>query len=166
MDLAKEILLLFCVVFFASQCSTTSDREQLKDACIVQYLKAKGKLNETFQSTVPTPSTTECENVVPSEDIKRNLKYEFKRYFPNEGDCLANQFHYKEAIDNHMQIMVIRSSSFLSESVKDTQLADARNQYKNVLKEIAVLCLVDDKNFIQIFDYMLGIENNTFEACE
>ncbi len=157
MVLAKELFLLFCFVFYSALCSTAADKDNNVDACVGQYLKAKGKLNEAFQSTVPTPSAAECQILVPStlKRIKDDLKPYIAKKFPSEVNCLSDEFDNKEGFDHLLNVMLIQHGNFLSESDKSAQSVVPRNQLKDVLKEVAVQCLVEDKKFIDVFNPVL-----------
>ncbi len=163
MALAKELFLLFCFVSYSALCPTASYKYNKEEACVVQYLKAKGKLNEAFQSTVPTPSAPECQILVPSvvEYVRSMLNGEIIEKFPNELNCLSDEFNNKEGVDHLIKISVMRRSDFLSESDKRAHLIVSRNQLKDVLKEVAVQCLVEDKKFIDVFNPVLYDEGKS-----
>ncbi len=167
MVLAKELFLLFCFVFYSALCFTPSDDIFYKEeACVVQYLKAKGKLNEAFQSTVATPSAPECQILVPSvvKLVKNILKHEITVKSPNEVNCLTDEFNNKEGVDHLLTLIVIKRSDFLSESDKRAQLVFLKNQLKDVLKEVAVQCLVEDKKFIDVFNTILDDRHDAAES--
>ncbi len=179
MDFTKAVLLLFCVQLFpATLCSADDELDYRNEyeACIVRYLKVKGKLNETFELKVPPssscpvvakgphyfstfdePPTVYDEN---SDNYLQSLiKTQIVIEFPNIALCFINEFDKKEAIDYFMKIhMILRS-----DSVNDAQLNETRNDFKNVLKEISAQCVPDETNFIKIFSYVLGLKNDTLE---
>lgn len=179
MDFAKKIF-YFCVLIYASLCSADENLDRYNDldryneaernvvACFVQHLNGKGKLDETFQSTLLPTSSSHCRRLVPFfvQIVRANLKDEVAKGFPNEASCLADVFDNIEAVDYHMKLNVIEKCSFLSVSDKDKQLEETRSQFKDTLTEIALQCLVDDKNFVQIFNRLLGIKNETLEAYQ
>lgn len=162
MKLAVKIPLLLCAVFCAVQCSAPDTR--YLDCCFVHYLKEKGKLEEKFQSF--DPPMPQC-RVIARLGVARqksNFKRQVRNGFPNEAVCLNNGFENKEVVDYFLKFELIKRSSFLSASAKGTQMEEARGQFKNALKEIALQCLVVDDNFIKIFNNQL--KNETSEAHE
>ncbi len=165
MDFAKKVL-LFCVVFCAAVCSADQNHYLNGQACLVQHLKTKGKLNQSFQSTLEP--TSRCRLVMPLtiQILKTSVTDRVKNDFPNEADCLNDEFDNKEAVDFLIKLDVIKSSTLLSVSARDTQLEDTRSLFKDDLEDIARQCLVDDKNFVKIFNDVLGIKNETLVAYQ
>ncbi|KAG4073193.1 hypothetical protein HA402_002582 [Bradysia odoriphaga] len=173
MNFPKEVLLLFCILFCAEICTADDELNYRNEyeACIVQYLKGKGKLNEAFQLKVAPPSTR-CPvvfqqfepNIVFNTDFDNSLQslimVQSIIEYPNIALCLNDKFEAKGAIDYFMKIhMLLRA-----DNVNDTQLNKTRNKFKKMLKEIAVGCVSDDTNFIKIFNYVLGIVGETLVA--
>ncbi len=151
---------------YSALCPTASDKYNKEEACVVQYLKAKGKLNEAFQSPVTTPSAPECQILFPStvKRIKDDLKRGIAKTFPSEVNCLSDEFDNKEAMDHVITIILINRSNFLSESDKSAQSVVPRNQLKDVVKEVAVQCLVEDKKFFDFFNPLLIDPYNEAES--
>lgn len=162
MDFAMKGL-LFYVMCCAALCNAEQNLVRDGQACVVQYLKGKGKLTESFPST-GSPSSL-CRLVIPAsvQIVNGNVKYQVGKEFPNEVDCLTAEFENKDGVDYLLQLDLIRSSS-LSASAKNTQLENTKSQFKDMLEEIAVQCHVDDKNFVKLFNEALGIKNETLEA--
>ncbi len=171
MDFTKKILVL-CMVFCAALCSADENRnryfdaDRITEACFVQHLKTKGKLDEVFQSTLQ--SSSQCQLIIPTvmQALQSTVTDEIRNEFPNEAECLISEFHSKEAVDYLLKLDVINGTSLLSVSAREIQLEETRNQFEDVLKEIAVECLVDDENFVKIFNKSLGINNEILEAYQ
>lgn len=137
---------LFCVVLYATiYCSAgESDYplgEVLGEACAVQYLKEKGKLNESLQSTIP-PSPR-CRLVVPyvAQFTTSFFQDEIAKEYPqNVAECLINELDKSEPFDSYLKADLIECSSLFNSSEKITQLKEANDQVQDVLKEIKVKC--------------------------
>lgn len=162
MDFVNKVL-LFCVVLHATLCSAEGENDT---ACLVSYLKGKGKLNETFQSSVSSSSQCESEVQLTIQIIKSTFKDRIQRKFPNKANCLINAFNQAGVIDNILKISVLKNSSMLNDSDKDVQLDDTRKEFKDGLNKIAVQCAADDKNFKTIFNTAMGIKNETWVAYQ
>lgn len=151
MDFEKKIV-LFCVVIYATiYCSTgESDYplgEVLGEACTVQYLKERGRLTESLESTVPPPSR--CRLVIPFVVQFTTLFFQdgiAKDYPRNVADCLINELDKNEPFDYYLKADLIKWSSLFSSSEKSTQLKEANNQLDEVLKEITVKCKADESH--------------------
>lgn len=165
MDLARNFS-IFCVVFYAALCSAEENHFRTGEACITQYLKAKGKLNADFQSS-GSPSS-HCRLIIPLavQMIKTNINDRVKKEIPNESDCLTEELDNQGTIDYLLKISVIGNNKLLSEIGRQTQLEETRSQFKADLENIAIQCETDDKNFINIFHDNLGIKNETLEAFQ
>lgn len=165
MDFAKKSL-LFYVIFWATLCYAEQNLVRDGHACVVQYLKQNSKLSESFPSPGSPPS--QCRLVIPAtvQGINTNVKYLVTNEFPNEVDCLTNEFENKEGADYLLKLDLIQSSTLLNDSAKTTQIEDTRSEFKDMLEKIAVQCFVDENNFVKIFNELLGIKNETLEAYQ
>lgn len=171
MHFAKLILFTFCVAYYATHCSTglNFNLYRMGEACFEEHLKEKGKLNETFESKSWSPFNCDMEVRTTFRTLLTYLRDEVKEIFPTQSNvtkCLIEEFANREAADHILKISVIESNRFLSVSEKDTMMEEARNQFKDELKEIAEHCLVDGNDFIKIYHDHLGIKNETMVAYQ
>lgn len=158
MDFVKQILFL-CVVFKAAPISSADDEF---DACVVQYLKAR-ELNKSFQWNL-SPMLSGCPSFdADLQSLKSIYFVQTSLEYPGSSFCLIDKFDNEEAIDYVLKVhMIIRR-----DNGNETQLMEeTRSQFKNVLKQIAVQCAFDDRNFIKVFSNILGIQNETAEAYQ
>lgn len=165
MDFARKFS-LFCVVFYAALCSAEESPFRTGEACFVQYLKAKGKLNADFPTSV-LPSS-QCRLIVPLtvQMLKSNINDQIRRDTSNESDCLTEEFNNQEAFDYLLKITLIGSSQLMSSIARETQLTETRNQFKVDLENIAIQCQTDEEKFVKVFHDNLGIKNETLEAFQ
>lgn len=156
------------MIFCAAFCYAEQNLYRSGEDCVAQYLKGKGKLPATFQSTISPSSARNCRLVIAlsMEMLNTNIKYQVGEEFPNEVDCLTDEFENKESIDYFFQLDLIKSSRVLSVSAKNTQFEETRDQLKDVLEEIAIQCLVDGKKYVKIFNETLDIKNKTLAAYQ
>lgn len=138
------------------------------EACLVEYLKAVGKLNSDFQSTAP-PSPLVCHYAAPlaMKMVKSIILDDLKTEIPNESVCLTRDIEVQRAVENVIKIALIENSKFLIDTEKQTQVSEARKEFKAVLVEVAVhYCEADQKQFINIFRDVFGEKNETTEASQ
>ncbi len=165
MDFSKKIFLFWVMVFY-SLCSANPYPYSNGEACIVQYLIAKGKLDEPFQS-VQQPSSG-CLLVIPLtlQILKSTAKDEITNEFPHEADCLTDEFDQRETFDYLIKMDLIKISSLLSASVRRIRLEQTKEQLNDELKGIANQCLVDDEKFVRFFNENFGPRDETLELYQ
>lgn len=136
------------------------------EACMVQFLKEKGKLNNNFESAIEP--TEECLEKLPImiQSLQAFVENEIKKVMPFESECLLGEIADRDTADHLITIYVVRLNKFLSENVLTAQLESSRAQLKQDLESIALRCEVDSKSFVKIFNKNLGIRNETLEALE
>lgn len=156
---------LICVLILLSPVLASQFVDEI-EACLVQYLKGKGKLSSDFQS-VKEPSQL-CVDKLSSmlQSLRTFIDDEIRKEMPNEVECLLGAMDDQETVDHFTMIYVLRLNMFLSENDLKIQLAGSRTQLKQDLESIALQCKVDDKNFVKIFNVNLGIKNETLEALQ
>ncbi len=165
MNFAKKFL-VFCVAIYAALSSVEANNVQEGEACLVQYLQNKEKLSSEFRSAVPP--TSRCRLIIPLtlRVLKSSIESEIKTKVPNAADCLTEEFDNKWAIDHLIKIDVVDKSGLLTETERETQLQETRNEFKNDLKKIASQCVADDTPFIEIFNEQLGIKNESLTMAQ
>lgn len=136
------------------------------EACFVQYLKVKGKVDSSFQSIIEP--TENCVDKLSSmlQSLRAFIDNEIRKEMPDELECLLGAMENQECVDHFIMIYVLRLNMFLSEDEIKMLLATSRAQLKLDLETIAFQCKVDDKNFVQIFNKNLGIKNETLDALQ
>jgi hypothetical protein len=137
------------------------------EACIVQYLKRKGKLSEDFPTTLETPSS-HCEVSIPisTKIVREAYVDKINETFPNQSQCLIDEFDNREIVDHVLKVSVISESKKLSENSIKTQLEAARSDLKQDLEKIAIQCNTVDEAFTNIFNDLLGIKNETLAVFQ
>lgn len=165
MNFANKFI-IYCVVtsFVIYSVKASSQRE--REACLVQYLKTKGKLSADFQSAEPAPSG--CDFVTPftMQVIRGTVFATIEKEMPNAALCLTKQLDNEEAFDYLVKINILSASRSLNESDRQTQVEATRNQFKENLEKIATHCETDDKKFINIFMDTLGIKNDSLAVLQ
>lgn len=144
MDLVQKIL-WFCVVCYGTLCCYAGESYYPEiEACAVQYLKQKGKLDESIQSTIPPSSR--CQLLVPFVlQLQKSIIKDIisRDYSPNETVCLIDQYDKTEAFDLIAKKALIKHSSLFDDSA---QTEDISNQYAHVTKAAKVLCVTDESD--------------------
>lgn len=163
MNLTIKILVLLCVTLF---CSAEDDQNysRTSEACFVQYLKQKGKLEDSFLS-LQTP-TSQCLITVPIvvQAMKSEAISRFSRECSQPTDCLTKEFENHEAVDYLLKLATVSSSAVANETAKITILNATRNEFKNKLEIMATVCKANVTEFVGVFHIALGIKNETLEA--
>lgn len=156
MNFAITVLCLFCVVYSTSARPTVdsnSNREEfylrVGEACFVQYLQDKGKLDRSFraeQSPLPT-----CRQVLPASINNMNAKIRvvLQRQFPNDVDCLYREFVNRNGADDAIKVTTIEINTILSASERATQLAAANQALEQIFEDIGVTCNVDKDRLVE-----------------
>jgi len=150
MDFTTKFL-LFCVVFNANLFCFANGTEYpfgqvLGQACAVQYLQEKGKLNDSLQSIVPPPSR--CRLVIPLvlQATKSFFREEILRTFPLDvANCLIIGLDSDEAFDYSLKSDIIETSSLFSGSEKIAEIKEA-DKFTDVVRKIKAKCGVDESN--------------------
>lgn len=155
----STILLLFCVVISSVSSEDYKDEEDEKEeiylrtgeACFIEYLKGKGKLDADFPSLL-SPSTN-CRLVMPKavREFKNDIKSDFKSERPEQAECLYKEFESRNAVDDAMKYFVIELSEVLTEERKATEVKAAKEELDEILSEIARSCGADETKFIDDF---------------
>ncbi|KAG4066110.1 hypothetical protein HA402_010312 [Bradysia odoriphaga] len=147
MAIAKiiDLILLFCVVYYATPncCADENVYYREIEACALQYLKQKGKLNESIQST--TPPSARCPFFIPfGAQLITSLMHDGKvKNEPNEADCLNEEFNKRELADLFIMIIVAEYSSLFSDR---TQIKESIEKMKNVTREMHDQCIAGESN--------------------
>lgn len=149
-------------MIYTTLCYSSVTAQEESEACIVQYLKENGKLDNSFPSTPPTAL---CHISMPfSLSVVRSKNNDLiEKSFPNKASCLIKEFANKTSVDFQLKIGIIKNSN-LTESDLKTQLVDARNEFKTSLEDIASQCGVND-TFISLFNSDLGIKTLKSDYC-
>lgn len=155
-----------CVSIILSPVVMASQFLDETEACFVQYLKWKGKLEGNFQSVIDPPEYCVAKLSGMLQSLRTFIDNEIKKEMPDEAECLFGSIDDRECLDHFMMIYVLRLNLFLSEDEIKILLATSRAELKQDLETVARQCKVDDKDFVQIFNKNLGIRNETLEALQ
>lgn len=156
MYLTIKVLVFVCVVI----CSADAGDFRSGEACLVQYLREKGKLNASIQS-LQQPIDL-CKSAITPLGVRNaeiTAKYQFEAYAPNQVDCLISEFKDREAADYLLKIRVFLLNEYLNKTEKDAEFEAVRNEFKNELKQMAASCGADSEKVIESFKEHLGIKN-------
>ncbi|KAG4075475.1 hypothetical protein HA402_015128 [Bradysia odoriphaga] len=157
----------YALIFVAIVLSPVlADLFDITETCGVQYLKEKGKLSSNFESAIEP--TEMCLDVLPDfiQSLRSAIDESVKKVMPHESKCLMGEIDYSDVMDQFLAINVIRMNKILSENLLTMELKYIRAQLKHELENIALQCQVDDKNFVELFNYDLGIRNETLAALQ
>lgn len=112
-------------------------------ACAVQYLKQKGILNESIQSSVP-PSQR-CRLLVPfAQHVVRFIQKDSAiKYFSNEAECMMDEYDKREVFDYVTVFSVKRYSSLFTDK---EEIKESEDQRQDVWKSIRIQCGVVCRN--------------------
>lgn len=155
---------IVCLVFYAEMllyASAASSAFRDGEACLVQYLQKKGKLDTTVKSTEP-PSPN-CRVVMPLTKIvlRKTFTDRIEKEVANHKDCLTAAFDDRETLDLIIKISVIQEIDDVKADLQST-----RQALKEDLKSILIQCDTNDDAFIAIFHDYLGYKNETLEVLQ
>lgn len=156
---------IFCIVFYASLSSANNSNNAV-GGCLVQLLKAMGKLSADFQSNSLPKNPLVCYYMTElSINMMKGVYHgEISAKLPNEADCLIEMFDLHGTVFDIIKVRLIEESSTLDETQKQTQLEEARNELTKDLEKIVVDCPTNKEKFRNIFHIPLAIKNDTLEA--
>lgn len=155
-------LVIYCLVIYAEILYVTATDNAFSDgeACLVQYLQRKGKLDNNFISAEkPSPN---CRFVMPLTKIvvRKTFTDRIDKEIPDRSECLIAKFDNQETLDLLIKISVIQESEVKAE------LESTRNALHDDLKNIMAHCETNDESFAAIFNDYLGNKNETLEVLQ
>lgn len=130
------------------------------EACLVQYLQRKGKLDASFKLTEkPSPN---CVFAIPLTKMvaRKSIMDKIEKDIPSHSECLMAKFDSQETLDLLIKISVVHDGD------DKTELQSARNALRDDLKTVMSHCETNDARFSTIFDSYLGIKNETLEVLQ
>lgn len=130
------------------------------EACLIQYLHKKGKLDDNFTS-IEKPSPN-CLFVMPLTKmvLRKTFTDRIDSEIPNHSDCLKARFDSQETLDLVIKISVIREVDI------KTELDPVRRALHDDLKNIMSHCDTNDESFLAIFNDYLGNKNETLAVLQ
>lgn len=156
---------IYCLVIYAAEIqlyvSATNNAFDDGEACLVQYLQGKGKLDSNFISAEkPSPN---CFLVMPLTKmvVRKTFTDRIEKEIPDHSECLISKFDGQETLDLLIKISVIQSSSD-----EYAELELTRNALHEDLKNIMSHCESNDETFVIIFNDYLGNKNGTLEVLQ
>lgn len=120
------------------------------EPCIIQYLKSKGKLDQTFPSEQPSPLCrfTMIEVIRIVRDI---VKDRMEEVLPTEANCFMTEYDKSSLLDTVLTIAIINTSNSLTETKKTEMKVTPLNEFKEQLKTVTNKCGIDDQKFESTF---------------
>lgn len=148
MNSTPKIFVLICVMFTAVLSEVKIDIFEHADACYIQYLKAKEKLNMDFPSLPWLVSR--CEYVTPRIQQHLNVlrKDHIETLFPEDFGCVNLQFETRELIDLVFKIHLIDKATALDEKVKASQSEVVKKDIEKAMAVISIACGVDERKLL------------------
>lgn len=151
-----------CIVIYAEilYVSATNNAFNDGEACLVQYLQRKGKLDNNFK-TAEKPSPN-CLFVMPLTKmvVRKKFTDRIEKEIPNHSECLIKKFDGEETLDLLIKMSVIQEGEMKSE------LDSTRTALHEDLKTIMSHCETNDNRFLIIFNDYLENENKTLEILQ
>lgn len=138
------------------------------EACTVDYLKRKGKLNEEFPSPAK-PSFLVCYSVMQlSVVVARNLFYNLiESRFPNDVDCMMREYGKKHNSDVYLAIIMTEKAKSLTVAEKNAVLDNLQNELRERMKVAATTeCKVEEENFLEKFNEVFKEMSNVEAITE
>lgn len=156
---------IFCVVCCAAL-SSAYVSNKVVGGCLVQLLKAIGKLSADFPSHPPPTDPLVCYYMtdLTTNMVRGVFHGEMQAKLPKETDCLTETFDLHRTVFDVIKIRVIEENDVLNETQKQTQLGEARKELTDSLEKIVADCPTDKEKFINIFHIALAIKNDTLGA--
>lgn len=160
---AVKILTFISALICATELCSAQVSLRFGEACLVQLLKASENLGVDFPSPPTPPSPLMCYYVteLSMQMVKSSTYGEIQDEIPDHVDCVTLELEAQRGILHIIKILLIENSKLLTDNEKEKQLADARNDFTEILNTIATNCHTD--KFVQIFNTILGVKNETVE---
>ncbi|XP_037033988.1 uncharacterized protein LOC119072795 [Bradysia coprophila] len=155
-------LAIHCLVIYVQFLCLSAEQSAFHDgeACLIQYLQKKGKLDDNFKSMEkPSPN---CLFVMPLTKmvLRKTFTDRIDSEIPNHSDCLKARFDSQDTLDLVIKISVIREVDI------KTELDPVRQALHEDLKGIMSHCDTNDESFLAIFNDYLGNKNETLAVLQ
>lgn len=127
--------------------------------CVVQYLKSKGKLANTFPSE---KASAKCRFIMIEvfSAVRDIIKDTIIEVSPNDADCFMIEYDKTQTVDTYLTLTMIRKADSLTETQKNSLMISPLNELDEQFKSIITQCGVDKKyKFLSIFGK--GVETET-----
>ncbi|CRK92416.1 CLUMA_CG005981, isoform A [Clunio marinus] len=143
----------FVILFYLFKVAISD--EDLKVACITQYLKEQGRLDEDF----PESNKNECALVLPI--VFPILKDRFATKMSEiKSECVSTQLKTDGLVDYLMKEEIIKNLTEFSAQEVTKKLDDTRQIIRNILENAAEVC-GSEITYEDIHDKYLLIMNET-----
>lgn len=149
----KSILFLTVVAFsIVLECHGAPNYNGF--ACLVEYLKGNGKLDQNYPTPVGYDQNV-CPLAVSSTKQALTTAFEKKLTEEDKKSCIIQQFNEAELIDEIMKNEVLDHATHLSEDDQNTQVRAEKDKIIKIFKETADKCQSDPK-YGGAFDEEIG----------
>lgn len=139
-------------------------------ACMAQYLKNKGKLANDYQ--VGEVSSL-CENSIVEhiKFLRQFVNDEVKKEFPNELNCVMEQYEKNQVVDLFLKISLMRDTfkrndNTLTETEKTAQGKIVLDELQQQLVTTGAACGLTESKFLPVFNAVFYAEKITIAAKE
>lgn len=152
--------LIICTEIYFGSASAVDSTYHDGEACLIQYLQTRGKLDAAFKSTVkPSPN---CVFAMPLTKmvVRKSILEQTAKDIPSHSDCLMAKFDSLQTVD------LLIKTNVVHDSADKTELQSTRNALRDDLKTIMSHCETNDAKFAAIFDSYLGIKNETLAVLQ
>ncbi|CRK92415.1 CLUMA_CG005980, isoform A [Clunio marinus] len=149
----KGVYFIIFLCFFKVAIS----EKDVKETCIIQYLKEQGRLDEDFPS--PTKAVESCAMIIPF--ILPIMKDRFATKMSEiTSECFSTQLKTDGLVDYLMKEEIFENLTEFSAQEVKKELADTRQMIEGILNYAAEVCESEISNKV-IHDKYLIIKNET-----
>lgn len=141
--------LIYCLTVTDADQDAVDDGNDDELACSIQYLKSKGRLENSFPTSAEV-SPTKCRFIMTRFflSIRALVKKEVEKKVPNESNCVLTKYDESQAADLALTIIIISSTGTLTETEIQTRLVGHKNELKQRMKETADECGIEGGKFL------------------
>lgn len=157
--------LVICVeVFYVT---ATINGIDVDEACLVEFLKRKGILDNNFRSVKDASPDCPFVMLLSKHALRKSFVDRIEKEVLHRSNCLKSQFNHHDTLDLLIKIHVLQSSKSLDENGVITwswigvELDATKIALQQDLENISLYCETDGKSFMMIFDKYLANKNET-----
>lgn len=107
--------------------------------CVIQYLKSKGKLENTFPSEKSSCKKCRFIMIQVFSAVRNNVKKTIKEVSP-DADCFMIEYDNTLIVDTILTLTMIGKADSLTETQKDSLMINPLNELNDKLKSIITQC--------------------------
>lgn len=158
----KSVLLLFaCLCHFG-----TADLLDQGNKCVVEYLKEKKLLEQSFpapEATQPISCSLALRFTLPT--VKKMLSEMIKDKEGIKEECVKEKLESSLMTEYVLMEQVVETADSLSNLDREHKITEVKAAIKNILHEVASDC-DSDPAYAGVFDNYLSLKNETLEFLQ